>query len=165
MIIFIGCGLYFAIYIYTCIYVLYPGVIATEDDTHLAVTLPPDKSGQGYTVTWNGRTYRPGDTMHVTLNSLQTFQVQSKGDLSGALIHANHPVAVVTGTSGSPDAHLTSTSGHVGQAIPPITAWGTSFVSQPRPTASSGSQTDILRIISKSHNTQHRACISGKHSM
>lgn len=57
------------------------GIAATADKTDVKITLP--KTNGDLNVTFQGRIYKQGDQIQVTLDKFETLQIQSSGDLTG----------------------------------------------------------------------------------
>ncbi|XP_062596448.1 uncharacterized protein LOC134257889 [Saccostrea cucullata] len=70
-------------------------IAATKDDTQVSITFKMDVDRK---IEYDGRAYRNGDVMHLTMHRLRTFQVVAhKADLTGTTISASYPAAVFSG--------------------------------------------------------------------
>ena len=98
-------------------------VRATQDATTVSVTFPPNR---GINFFYNGRTYRAGDTLDVTLNQDQTFSIKDTTDLTGTCIKATKPVGVWGGNGRVSFGTIISTDSVVSQ-FPSTNTWGRRF--------------------------------------
>ncbi|KAK3094414.1 hypothetical protein FSP39_001502 [Pinctada imbricata] len=121
-------------------------IIGTGDSTTVTITLPKRKFLDD--VVYNGKSYSSGESFDVSLKKYDTFQFQSRGDLTGTNIRSSYPVAVLSGNNcvkvdiGYCD--------HIVEMIPPIDTWGKRFVTVPIPNRGVG---DKFRIIASENNT------------
>lgn len=120
------------------------GIVATENTT--TVTITPS-------VTTGPRTV--GVPYSVVLNQGQAYQLANPGqntlDLSGTLITSDKPISVFGGnrcTNIPPVGY--QACDHVIEQLPPISAWGKSFVTVPLATRFNG---DTFRVIAAEDNT------------
>ncbi|XP_076471828.1 uncharacterized protein LOC143301427 [Babylonia areolata] len=106
-------------------------VIATEQNTTVSVTLPPDS---GAVVSYQGSTYRAGDTLTASLGQWDTWQVQQLAGhnqtarFSGARIDSDKPVAILSGNRRALQINLgiEASDGYLVEMLPPVEVWGTS---------------------------------------
>ncbi|XXF80458.1 Ig-like domain-containing protein [Myxococcaceae bacterium GXIMD 01537] len=120
-------------------------VVATQDATR--VTLTPSAT------TTSGQA--AGVPFSVTLNKGQTYQMNTavaNGDVSGSLISADKPVAVFGGhkCANIPNSS-TGACDFLVEQLPPLSAWGKSFVTVPLATRLNG---DTFRFIASANGTQ-----------
>lgn len=117
-------------------------VVATQDAT--SVTIIPKASVSG----------RPANTSFtITLNRLQTFQLlgtTSGIDLTGSSVTATKPIALFGGHSCANVPTGTTYCDHIIEQIPPVTAWGTQFITVPLATRTAG---DIIRVLASENAT------------
>ncbi|KAI8501306.1 hypothetical protein Bbelb_205770 [Branchiostoma belcheri] len=121
------------------------GVVGTEDGTSVSIVLKGD-------VTFDGQTYTAGQTITVTLNRLQSLQVQSDADLTGSHVTSDKSVAVLSGNYFAIVGNGGSGSGdYIVEMIPPVDTWGREFVTVPLKQRTAG---DVFRVIAARNNTQ-----------
>ena len=118
-------------------------VVASQDDTQLTITPSANASG-----------HPAGTSFTVTLNRLQTYQLQSTSsatDLSGTLITSSHPIALFGGAvcTNIPSTAYTACD-HVVEQIPATGAWGQNFLTVPLATRTGG---DTFRVIARDDDT------------
>lgn len=132
------------------------GVAATQNDTELVIQFPSSRND--IDVTYDGKSYTNGDVLVVLLEQHETFQLKTRGDLTGTRVSSNKPFAMFSGNV------RTSTEGrpsrdHLVEQIPPTTTWGTQFVTLPIPgrsvaDGSGGTVGDFFRIVARKNNTE-----------
>lgn len=108
---------------YTTSYHSFISVISTQPDTKVNILL--NTTG---TVTYNGNTYRNGETILLYLTEYLSFQVSSNRDITGSKISSNRPIAVMSGMS---TFYVRHTGGSVSSGsiyLPPVNKWGTTFI-------------------------------------
>ena len=88
-------------------------VSAVEDETEVHINLPN------------------AQTKSFTLNTFQSYQIVDAGDLTGSVIKANKPVAVVAGTALSNVGNLGSGADGLLEQLPPVESYGRNFVLTP----------------------------------
>uniref|UniRef100_K1PPW7 Hemicentin-1 n=1 Tax=Magallana gigas TaxID=29159 RepID=K1PPW7_MAGGI len=69
-------------------------IVGVEDSTTVTIKFPAIMQ---QTVTWNGQTYAAGSTLTGTVDRFDTWQLTSKGDLTGAYITSDKNVGVISG--------------------------------------------------------------------
>lgn len=104
-------------------------VTAGEEPTELLIRF--SRSMKGY-VTYKGVVYGKGSSLVVRVPAYGSFQILEKVDLSGAYIHADHPVSVLGGNIAAQVGEGPYID-NVLSEFPPIETWGTRFVSVPVP--------------------------------
>ena len=126
------------------------GVVATADNTIVKFTFPGEQRGahsydplRRVDIRYNGRMYSNGDTLVVTLDRLDTFQVQSVGDLTGTLIKSTKPVAAFSGNVRTWVgmeiwAEKEKSRDHLVEQLFPVEKWGKTFVTVPTPARTVG---------------------------
>ncbi|XP_067674291.1 uncharacterized protein [Haliotis asinina] len=131
------------------------GVVATQDNTHISVTLNATCQ-----YVFNSFTYKDGDTVNVTLGYGDVFQIglasyssNDKCDLGGTRIHSNYEVAVFSGAlflnSPSIDDHIYAE--HLVIQVPPESAFSkTHIIPQVR---ASDLWAMVFRVLAKNDNT------------
>ncbi|XP_019620162.1 PREDICTED: IgGFc-binding protein-like [Branchiostoma belcheri] len=130
------------------------GIVGVSDGT--TVNIVPTKD-----VTFGGTAYTAGQTITVTLDRLQTLQVQSDAaDLTGSKITSDKNVAVLSGNLFAVVGNGHTGSGdHIVEMIPPVDTWGKEFVTVPLAKRTAG---DLFRVIAARDNTQ--VDITGKNT-
>jgi|GEM_PF-4553565 len=123
-------------------------ITASEDDTEIEVTPTaklapiPDPMRNTLNVPFS-----------IKLNKLQTYLLQSEpyGDLTGTKIKSNKAISVTTGgrCAQVPASH--PACDHLLEMTPPVSAWGSSFLTFPLANRLKG---DLIRILSSRNNTQ-----------
>lgn len=98
-------------------------------------------------VKFQGHIYSAGSKLRVTLLPYEAIQLQSYQDLSGTLVRATHPVAVLSGHS---CAQMHADCSHVVEQLLPVQSWGRSFFILP---LSFQTQYDIAYIITSQMTT------------
>lgn len=126
------------------------GIAGILDGSRVTIRLPPNQPA--IQIPYNGWTYASGDTITITLDRYDTFQVVSKGDLTGTRIISSNPIAVFSGNV------RTSTDGknsrdHLVEQIPPISSWGKQFMTYPIPGRTAEAGGDYFRIVASLDNT------------
>ena len=126
------------------------------DDFVSAAAAPPafgyaEPESEDCEVTYNGRTYRNGDSFQVQLNALEAFQLQAKCDLTGTSITATRPVSVFSGNARTAIGPGAITRDHLVEQVPPVNTWGKTFVTIPTPKRTVG---DYWKIVSSQDGTQ-----------
>jgi hypothetical protein len=125
------------------------GIISPQDNTIVRIIL----NTKG-TVRYNGRLYTKGQTINIKLNKLGTFHLDHRSDLSGTIVEANKPMAVL---SGDKCAKIeTRYCDHLVEFLLPVRNWGTKFL-----VATTGLMNknagDIFRVFSYENDTRVRS--------
>lgn len=81
-------------------------------------------------VRFEGKQYRAGTKLTVSLSKFESFQLQSSDDLSGTRIKSEGPVGVITGHTCSAKNSNCNT---LVQQLLPVPQWGTTFIVPPLP--------------------------------
>ncbi|KAI8498801.1 hypothetical protein Bbelb_232540, partial [Branchiostoma belcheri] len=98
------------------------GVVGVEDGTTVSI-IPT------IYVTFDGQNYNAGDTLTVTLNRMESLQMQAQfGDLTGSKITSDKPVAVFSGNKFKVAFDVSGNGGQVVEMVPPVDTWGQEFV-------------------------------------
>lgn len=123
------------------------GIISPQDNTTVYI-IPKD------TVRYGGRSYRKGENITIKLNKLQSFHLDHDSDLSGTIIRANKPVAVL---SGDKCAKInTKYCDHLVEFLLPVESWGRKFV-----VATTGTMDknigDMFRVFAYENDTRVRS--------
>lgn len=89
----------------------------------------------------------------ITLNKSETFLLAATGnfDLTGTSIESDAPLAVTSGAKCANVPVNVTACDHLVEMMPPLSAWGSSFVSYPLATRVKG---DLIRVISSADNTE-----------
>jgi len=117
-------------------------IVANEDDTVVIITPSLDTGSR-----------RVGVPYNITLDALQTYQLQSDGDdedVTGTRIVSTKPIAVF---GGGVCLNVPSDKGqcdHLVEQLPPSDAWGQDFLTVPLATRTAG---DVFRILARDDNT------------
>lgn len=108
------------------------GVVASEDNT--TVTITPTVSASG----------RPAGVPYpIELDQGDAYQLRASGDLSGTRIVSDKPVAVFGGHNCANIPFGYAACDHIVEQLPPVSTWGTAFVTFPLATRTGG---DTFRI-------------------
>lgn len=122
------------------------GIVGILDGTTVELTFP---TGQSVSVVYNGQTYYGDDTLSVSLDRFDTFQVKTTGDLTGTLVKANKPVSVFSGNLKTKIGSGGS-SDHLVEQLVPLNKWGRRFFTVPIPGRTVG---DYFRIVASEDST------------
>lgn len=119
-------------------------VVSKQDGTQ--VTITPTASAAGHAI---------GIPFTITLNKLQTYQLQATDDttdLSGTLITSTAPIALFAGAvcTNIPNANY-GYCDHVVEQIPATTTWGMNFLTVPLATRTGG---DTFRVMALKAGTK-----------
>jgi hypothetical protein len=125
------------------------GVVAASNGTILTIT--PSQA-------WGTRT--AGTAFQVTLNQGQTYYAWSENDLTGTLIVASAPVAVISGNQGCEVPLGTGTMDYLVEDMAPVNAWGTEFLTQPLATRSNGDTFKAVAIQAGTQISQNGTAVS-----
>ncbi|XP_056010931.1 IgGFc-binding protein-like [Ostrea edulis] len=123
-------------------------VIATENNTHVAIKLP---SHRNVSVSYRHHTYHRNQWINVTMNRYDTFQISSVGDLTGSHVISDYPVGVISGNKKTIVGNTGNSRDHLTEMLLPIRAWGKNFVTVPIPERNVG---DIFRFVASQDNTE-----------
>lgn len=94
-----------------------------HSETHLKIKL--EMRGNG-TLTVYGVQYSTGDTLSISLEKFETFQINYHGDLSGTFISANKPCAVFSGNRCK--TFPGTTCSHMVSQLPPIREYDNEYI-------------------------------------
>ncbi|CAH1244449.1 PKD1 [Branchiostoma lanceolatum] len=123
------------------------GVVGVQDGT--TVNIIPTTS-----VTFDGQSYSTGDTITVTLNRMESLQLQTQvGDLTGSKVTSDKPVAVFSGNKFNLAFDADGNEGQVLEMVPPVDTWGKEFVVVPLSDSNGDSK---IRVLAARDNTQVR---------
>ncbi len=126
------------------------GIAAIVDGTIVRIVLG------SYTkdFTYNGVTYHAGDTLQITLNRFNTFQIAKDtgnlGDLTGTHISSNQFIAVFSGSRKSSVPKQGASQDHMVEQLTPVSTWGKVFATAAIPNRVSG---DYFKIVASEDNT------------
>ena len=130
-------------------------VIGTEDSTAISIALPTSMNGN---VQYSG-THTSGDTITDSLDRFDTLQIRnSNGDLTGAHITSDKPIAVYSGNKRT-SIGTGNTKDHLVEMWYPVERWGTEFVTVPIPDRTVG---DKFRFVASESSTSVQ--ITGGHT-
>ncbi|UTW47588.1 IgGFc-binding protein [Bacterioplanoides sp. SCSIO 12839] len=97
----------------------------------------------------------PADGTHtITLNSGETYKLDtnaSSGDMTGSLVTASAPVAVMGSVQCTNIPSGYSACDHIVEMLPPVATYGKSFITIPLASRKKG---DMIRVIASEDNTQ-----------
>lgn len=121
-------------------------IASLNDDT--TVTIKFKLLNNSSPITINGKNYSDSDTLEMSLNKLETFQVGHNTDLTGTTIESSQPVAVFSGNRCNmfPGS---MTCSHMMEQLPPTAEWENFFI-VPADINSNGS---LIRILSAYNTT------------
>ena len=117
-------------------------VVAQADNTEVSLEL--SKLADGETIQIGGVTYDRRDTLRVTLDSLQTLQIQTASDLTGTRISSTRPVATYSGQNRTRVIVTNDCFSHLSDQLPPVVNLGRKFVLLSTPEQDVG---DLYRFI------------------
>ncbi|XP_035692633.1 uncharacterized protein LOC118427105 [Branchiostoma floridae] len=100
------------------------GIVGVEDGT--TVNIIPTVY-----VALDGQNYNAGQTITVTLNRMESLQLQAQFDLTGSKVTSDKPVAVFSGNKFKVAFDVAGNGGQVVEMIPPVDTWGKEFVVLP----------------------------------
>ncbi|XP_061186331.1 IgGFc-binding protein-like [Saccostrea echinata] len=100
------------------------GIVALEDETLVKINFKLDNNARPLTI--NGKNYSDSDTFEISLNDLETLQLEHSADLTGTLVEASKPVAVFSGNRCNmfPESIRCS---HLMEQMTPISHFGNSY--------------------------------------
>ena len=117
-------------------------VVAGSDATGVSIEL--SKLAQGETIEMGGVTYDRQDTLSLTLDRLQTLQIQTASDLTGTRISATQPVATYSGQNRTLVPGRGRCLSHLSDQLPPVDNLGRKFVLVTSPDQGVG---DVYRFV------------------
>ena len=119
------------------------GLVAVEDGTSVEITPSTNASGRTAGVPYT-----------VNLNRGQTYLLRSTdappADLTGTTLISNNPIAVFGGHQCANIPQGATACDHLVEQLPPVSTWGTSFVTFPLATRTAG---DTFRVLASADNT------------
>lgn len=118
------------------------GIASLNDDTF--VTIKFKLLDNSYPITINGKNYSDSDTLGMSMNKLETFQVGHNTDLTGTTIESSKPVAVFSGNRCNMLPGSLSCS-HMMEQLPPISKWTNLYVVPP----DFNSNGSLIRVLSQ----------------
>ena len=124
-------------------------IIVVQNDTSVTITLPTTTGGD---LMYENYAYGPGSSISETMDRFDTFQIvntNTNGDLTGAHITSDKPIAVY---SGNKRASIGSgpSKDHLVEMLYPVDRWGKEFLTVPIPERTVG---DKFRIVSSEDST------------
>lgn len=124
------------------------GLAGVTDGTQVTVTFP---AATGVSVTYDGQTYGPGDSLVLPMNRYDTLllKTENNADLTGARVRSTNPIAVFSGNVRTFTENQPSRD-HLVEQIPPTSTWGKLFYAMPIPNRQVG---DLFRIVAASDGT------------
>ncbi|XP_060071250.1 uncharacterized protein LOC132551155 [Ylistrum balloti] len=131
-------------------------IVAVNDSTSVSITVG-EAIGSRY-ISWGGRNYKKGNTLTVTMNRFDTFQLVTYGDLTGTYIESSKAVSVFSGNMKT-NIGRGGSSDHLVEHLTPVSTWGKRFVTVPVPLRTVG---DYFKFIASESNTKVK--ISGGYS-
>ncbi|XP_069105032.1 SCO-spondin-like [Argopecten irradians] len=147
---------YYAITYYPPYYQCELLIVGVNDSTTVNIRVG-EAIGSRY-ISWGGRNYYSGNTLTVTMNRFDTFQLVTYGDLSGTYIESSKPVSVFSGNRKT-NIGSGGSSDHLVEHLTNVDTWGKRFVTVPIPLRTVG---DYFKFIASESNT--RVTISGGYS-
>ena len=127
-------------------------IVGTHDKTVLTitpfeyVTIPGDLTNDNQTFV------HPGQSYTMTLDQLQTYQIESALDLTGSKIVSNKPLSVFAGHECADIPAGVSACDHLFEQVPPTSTWGKTFFLVSSDSASRTSP-EWYRIVSSEPST------------
>ena len=123
------------------------GILALEDNSIIDVIFV---SSRGVEFTYEQNVYRSGDSLRLTLNQYQTFQIQAAADLTATRIRSNKKLAVFSGNIDA-GVNIRDPSNHLVEQMPPVYTYGYTFVALYIPGKSRGSR---LKFVGATNQTE-----------
>ena len=111
-------------------------VAAIEDNTTISITL---KMSPRINITINGKIYQNNDVFNITLNRLETYQIEHNTDFTGSVIDSSKPIAAFSGKACNKLESVT-TCDYLIEQLPPVDGLDTEYIVPPSPH-------DIVRFI------------------
>nr|XP_022312789.1 uncharacterized protein LOC111117854 [Crassostrea virginica] len=102
-------------------------VTAIEDNTTIAVTL---KMRRHINLTIDGNIYQNNDVFNVTLNRLETYQIEHKTDLTGSIIESSKPIAAFSGNDCNRLENIGACD-YLIEQLPPVDGLDTTYIVPP----------------------------------
>lgn len=126
-------------------------LVAGANNTSVTITPTqeitiPAEFGNGTAVT-----VQAGESITVTLNSMQTLLLNSLNDLSGSKMISNKPLSVISGHECGIVPPIEEHCDHMVQQIPPSVTWGRKHMAMPFLTRNSGA---LFKIITHSPDNE-----------
>ncbi|OWF44660.1 Hemicentin-1 [Mizuhopecten yessoensis] len=131
-------------------------IVGVNDSTTVNIKVG-DAIGSRY-ISWGGSNYYRGNTLTVTMDRFDTFQLVTYGDLSGTYITSSKPISVFSGNRKT-NIGSGGSSDHLVEHLTNVDTWGKRFVTVPVPKRTVG---DYFKFIASESNT--RVTISGGYS-
>ncbi len=110
-------------------------LVGTVDGTAVSIDLPP---GQDVELGTSGRVQRVDDRLYVSLDAQESLHLRAGAafgsygpDLTGAVIHANNPIAVFSGHECTFIPQGMDACDHLEEQLFPVDAWGDAYVLAP----------------------------------
>lgn len=139
-------------------------IMASEDDTQIEIQL-----------TAKSRRYELGETIQVTLNKGDSYQVggsdelqdfRGRHDLTGTKINSNKPIGVVAGHMRSSipqtDHSASNSKDHLNEMLMPTDIWGKNFISIPFENESqdNGVSDNYFKVVAQKEATQVKVTLA-----
>jgi IgGFc binding protein len=132
----------------------YPNLAsAPSTESQFAIAATRDSTSVAITPTATGGARQAGVPYTITLNRLQSYQLQATtagGDLTGTLIVSDKPLAVFSGHACADVPVNKASCDHMVEQIPSTDTWGSTFITVSLASRSGG---DIIRILANTDNT------------
>ncbi|XP_067948374.1 uncharacterized protein [Watersipora subatra] len=122
--------------------------ISATRDTSVQIVLP-SLDQLPVQINYKGLIYRNGDTFTISLTEYETFLGQSRGDITGAKIIADYPIAVFSGNIRNKDN--SGSRDHLAAQLQATGDWGTQYVMAPVPRSENFG--DVVRVVARRQNT------------
>ncbi|XP_013407310.1 IgGFc-binding protein-like [Lingula anatina] len=119
------------------------GLIGVNNNTQIEIT-PPN----GTDIIVMGRS--KSSTTVITLNRLETIQIQSNSDVTGTRINSSKPLAVMSGNECANIPCGVHACDHLVEQMYPVDRWGYTFTVVPSAYRQSG---DIIRVVGSTDDT------------
>lgn len=132
----------------------YPNIgNSPSNESQFAIAATRDSTSVTITPTATGGARQAGVPYTITLNRLQSYQLQATtagGDLTGTLIVSDKPLAVFSGHACGDVPVNKASCDHMIEQMPSTDTWGSSFITVSLASRSGG---DIIRILANTDNT------------
>lgn len=124
-------------------------VVAPSNNTLVNIKLKITGGGK---VTFRSAMYSDGDTISLTLDSLQVFQaISDREDFTGTRITSDKPVAVYSGNDCAYVPMNKKSCDHLVEQLPPVNLWGNEFITMATANRTAG---DLFHVIAASDGTE-----------
>eukprot|EP00105_Crassostrea_gigas_P023961 XP_011444035.1 PREDICTED: SCO-spondin isoform X3 [Crassostrea gigas] len=122
-------------------------VVGVQDSTSVSITLSQHMGSNN--LYYSGKYYYKGNKVTETLNKYDTWQLVTRGDLTGSYVKSSKPVSVFSGNRKT-NIGRGGSSDHLVEQMFPVNTWGKNFATVPIPKRTVG---DYFKFIASEDNT------------